>query len=307
MLAVESRLRKQPTQARSRMTVDAFLEAADRVLRREGYETASTNRLARVAGFSVGSLYQYFDDKQAVVGTLIDRELRQEARELVAVVDAAQGDWRMLLQAAIDCTVQLRVAHAHLYRTLEGHPEDFGGRQAPCYARRLQAPLAGDAVQRAVASHLVRLGAGRVEPQLTAGCRLVNAATCMFAVEAPAHVPAEQMTSTLVRVLGLYAEAGETPSAESLACIARWRDDAKAQRAPEDVRARRLQEVRSRLLQNRGIATDELEAAVHVGASLDLVVREFATQGTASHSADDLAVECACLLDAVAAEVLLER
>ena len=74
--------RKRPRQARSRATVDAILEAAARVLREEGYEGASTNRVAEVAGVSVGSLYQYFPNKTALVGALIERHV-DETMELL--------------------------------------------------------------------------------------------------------------------------------------------------------------------------------------------------------------------------------
>ncbi len=53
--------------------VEAILEAAARVLIRGGYEAATTNRIAEAAGISVGSLYQYFPGKEAIVTALADR------------------------------------------------------------------------------------------------------------------------------------------------------------------------------------------------------------------------------------------
>src|SRR6202451_4373701 len=58
--------RKPATQARSRQTVDALLEATARVLIKEGYDKTSTNKIAAVAGVSIGSLYQYFPTKEAL-------------------------------------------------------------------------------------------------------------------------------------------------------------------------------------------------------------------------------------------------
>jgi AcrR family transcriptional regulator len=75
--------RKLASQERSRLTVDALLEATARVLVKEGYDRASTNRIAHVAGVSIGSLYQYFPSKEALVAALIDRhtqEMMQLAR-----------------------------------------------------------------------------------------------------------------------------------------------------------------------------------------------------------------------------------
>lgn len=69
--------RKRPRQERSRATVDAILDATARVLVQEGYDRASTNRVAETAGVSVGSLYQYFPNKEAMVGELVDRFSRR--------------------------------------------------------------------------------------------------------------------------------------------------------------------------------------------------------------------------------------
>ena len=69
--------RKTASQERSRLTVDALLEATTRVLTKEGYDRASTNRIAEVAGVSIGSLYQYFPSKQALVAAVIDRHTQQ--------------------------------------------------------------------------------------------------------------------------------------------------------------------------------------------------------------------------------------
>jgi AcrR family transcriptional regulator len=65
------------SQERSRVTVDALLEATARVLVNEGYDRASTNRIAEVAGVSIGSLYQYFPSKEALVAAVIDRHTEQ--------------------------------------------------------------------------------------------------------------------------------------------------------------------------------------------------------------------------------------
>jgi hypothetical protein len=70
-------LRKRASQRRSRATVSAIVEATARILVREGFDKASTNRIAEVAGVSVGSLYQYFPSKEALVVAVIDRHNRE--------------------------------------------------------------------------------------------------------------------------------------------------------------------------------------------------------------------------------------
>src|SRR5260370_17693253 len=69
--------RKSASQERSRSPVDALLEATARILVKEGYDKASTNRIAEVAGVSIGSLYQYFPSKEALVAAVIDRHTQQ--------------------------------------------------------------------------------------------------------------------------------------------------------------------------------------------------------------------------------------
>ena len=77
--------RKSALQARSRATVDALVEATARILVRDGFEKASTNRIADMAGVSVGSLYQYFPSKEALVAAVIDRH----NEEIMAIVRTA--------------------------------------------------------------------------------------------------------------------------------------------------------------------------------------------------------------------------
>ncbi len=83
--------RKKASQDRSRATVDALVEATARILVRDGFDRASTNRIAALAGVSVGSLYQYFPGKEALVAAVIDRhhqELMQVVRGVLAEVAA---------------------------------------------------------------------------------------------------------------------------------------------------------------------------------------------------------------------------
>jgi AcrR family transcriptional regulator len=74
--------RKNPSQERSMATVEALLQATARILVKEGYDRASTNRIAEAAGVSVGSLYQYFPSKEALVAALIDDHMSSMTRLL---------------------------------------------------------------------------------------------------------------------------------------------------------------------------------------------------------------------------------
>lgn len=57
------------------MTVTALLDATARVLVRRGYAACTTNLVAEVAGVGIGSLYEYFPNKEALVAALAEREI----------------------------------------------------------------------------------------------------------------------------------------------------------------------------------------------------------------------------------------
>jgi AcrR family transcriptional regulator len=103
-----ARPRKTPKQARSRATVDAIVEAAARILERQGGEGFSTNAVAERAGVSIGSLYQYYPTKDALIGALIVRE----TAELVEEAEAAMGQ----PTAAAGLSVLIRACVKHQLR-----------------------------------------------------------------------------------------------------------------------------------------------------------------------------------------------
>jgi AcrR family transcriptional regulator len=72
-----ARLRTNPQQARSQARIDAALDAAVRLLEREGLEAVTTTRVATEAGMAVGSVYRYFPDRAAILDTLWARYLRE--------------------------------------------------------------------------------------------------------------------------------------------------------------------------------------------------------------------------------------
>ncbi len=99
--------RKVASQRRSRSTVDALIEATARVLIKEGYDRASTNKIAAVAGVSIGSLYQYFPNKEALVAAVIERHTQELSQRVHSALLKVGGrpieiGVRELVAAAID-------------------------------------------------------------------------------------------------------------------------------------------------------------------------------------------------------------
>jgi len=86
-------LRKRPSQTRAMRTVDTLFEAAARILASEGESGFTTNRIAERAGFSIGTLYQYFPSKEAIVVAMVRRQRERVMRELDATLErAARGE-----------------------------------------------------------------------------------------------------------------------------------------------------------------------------------------------------------------------
>lgn len=97
--------RKLASQERSRATVDALVEATARILVKEGFDKASTNRIAEVAGVSVGSLYQYFPGKEALVAAVMERHQQE-------IMQTVRGELAEVLAEPIEKAMRKLVAIA---------------------------------------------------------------------------------------------------------------------------------------------------------------------------------------------------
>ncbi len=111
--------RKRPRQARSKATVDTILEATARVLVKQGFDGLTTNAVAAAAGVSIGSLYQYYPNKVALVAALIDRHMVEMNDAILAELTRVAN---LPLAEAARCVVELTIrAHAidpELHRVL---------------------------------------------------------------------------------------------------------------------------------------------------------------------------------------------
>ena len=111
--------RKRPRQARSKATVDSILDATTRVLVKHGFDSLTTNAVATAAGCSIGSLYQYFPNKEALVSALIDRHMEQmNAAILAELTRVAKLPMAEAARAVIELTIRAHAIDPELHRVL---------------------------------------------------------------------------------------------------------------------------------------------------------------------------------------------
>jgi AcrR family transcriptional regulator len=114
-----SRPRKIPRQARSLATVEVILDAAALLLVDEGYEQATTNRIAERAGVSIGSLYQYFPNREAVVAAVAHRLKAGIGRPLWLAMSAKrEPDLRSEISVALRTSIANHVTALPLFQVL---------------------------------------------------------------------------------------------------------------------------------------------------------------------------------------------
>jgi len=80
--------RKRPSQARAMPTFDALVEACSRLLPELGYEKLTTQAVAERAGVGIGSLYEYFPGKDAIIAVAVERLVERVMTRLTTDLDA---------------------------------------------------------------------------------------------------------------------------------------------------------------------------------------------------------------------------
>ena len=114
--------RRRAKQQRARETITVIREAAAQVLLREGYARATTNRIADVAGVSVGTIYQYFTDKDAIFDALIRGEIDGLKQRLAEASPDPTVPLADALRDLLSSIIRARPEAPTLYRALEQVP-----------------------------------------------------------------------------------------------------------------------------------------------------------------------------------------
>lgn len=151
-----SQPRKRPRQQRATATWAAILDAAAQLFQTHGYTATTTNRVAERAGVSIGSLYQYFPNKDALLLALAERHIGQAVgllAEVFAELEQHRPNLENTLNRLIDTAVTLHEADPAMHRLL--FDQTPRSPETAVALRRLETLMAS-----AVAAQLRRLGVG---------------------------------------------------------------------------------------------------------------------------------------------------
>ena len=159
------RSRREPQQARSRARVAQILEAADAILSEEGVAALTVRRIAERADVPVGSIYQFFGDKGAVIDAVARSYLTESnaaIEELVQAAETGEGDWSDPVGRMLDTFIAL-------YRSHPGYVALWSGRHMSA-----EAALIDEANTELITAGVQRIAAAQAglptgsEPQLAA-------------------------------------------------------------------------------------------------------------------------------------------
>lgn len=206
--SAQSRLspRKKPRQERAQRTVDCLLDATARVLVARGWASTTTNHVAKRAGVSVGTLYEYFPCKEALVSTLVERHL-DEAELRLAAFAQSFGDSGLtletLVRAMVVAMIELHERSPRLHRVLFDEVP-----HGPAVRRRVRA--LEDAYARALSASLRRfLPLRDADVKARVIVELLETLTHRWVVTFDAELlPRDRMQVELERLVLSYVRAG---------------------------------------------------------------------------------------------------
>ena len=111
--------RKTPLQDRARFTVNTILESAAHILREEGYIQLNTNYVAAKAGISIGSLYQYFPNKEAIIAELHRQHFEKARDEMNKAYQQIEGlPFEAASRLLLESTIKVHQIDPELHRII---------------------------------------------------------------------------------------------------------------------------------------------------------------------------------------------
>jgi AcrR family transcriptional regulator len=197
--------RKLPRQSRSQATVDAILDATAQVLVERGYADTSTNSVAQRAGVSVGSLYQYFPNKDALIAALHDRH----GKKMLDVVERALArhagaSLRDAMTGVIESVVEAHRLDADLHQVLE---RQFLPHEPEVHDHDEMERHLADQLTRLLQAHRTELTVPDIKLAAFTLLHAVHALVHAAVLERPAGVSLKALTRETVQLALAYLTA----------------------------------------------------------------------------------------------------
>jgi len=195
--------RKRPVQQRSRLTVDQILEAAARVFAERGFAGATTNRIAERAGVSIGSLYQYFPNKDTILVALHAQHMDSASAVLKGMMEEALREKEPpeeLLRRFVRQIIEMHASEPALHHVLL-----YQGPRTPELSQRLHA--VEDSMAGAVEEMLAEAGGiSRTHARHAAYLvvHVVENIAHEYVIHPPQDMPLEVFVEELVTMLSAY-------------------------------------------------------------------------------------------------------
>jgi AcrR family transcriptional regulator len=198
-------------QQRSKETVEAILEAARQVFAVQGYAGGTTNRIAQRAGVSIGSFYQYFPNKDAIVVALMERHMTETSamyEQLMQHADSADLEVEQIVRHFVTAMLTVYQKEPSYYRVIfEEAPRPLGIHTARARIH--------EAVAQALATQIGRLVSVRLHNPIVSAHLLVEVATSSirhFVLHPPPGLQPEVFAEELIQMIMAYLTPPGTPT-----------------------------------------------------------------------------------------------
>jgi AcrR family transcriptional regulator len=201
--------RKKPLQNRSQAMVETIFQATARVLVKHGYDGTNTNLIAQTAGISVGSIYQYFPNKDALINALWARH-GDQVHALIedTIRNLPFGTLHDTVAALVRASMEMHQLEPELHRVLE---QEF-----PFFGRSRKGKSAHDAIAKAAYQLLEKHRAEITEKDLNLATYMVmhmmESLVHAAVLDQPAQLALPDIENAIVNAVTGYLTFG-TPSA----------------------------------------------------------------------------------------------
>ena len=192
--------RKRPTQARGQRRVDLILDAVSTILVEKGFDGVTTGAIAKKAGIPVGSIYQFFPNKYAILKALSERHAKLFADMVARVVQSRAGSFSLdeLVDAVYDGATKVMFSNRAVIVLWAGmqHSEEMRAADAQLHYD------AAEYTRAALAPLLPNVGSERLEVVILVLVRVTSAALFQAAHEETSR--RDQIVSELKRLVKAY-------------------------------------------------------------------------------------------------------